>query len=167
MNMAALGSVLQLARAGRGWSVETAAKEAGLGHMTWRRIEEGSPVRVSTYSAVERLFELPVGTLRRALGDEAQLAALARRFGLDVPEAEAGGPPAEFATSLVTRRPVPSARLVSAMTAPGRTDVEPPLVVAVGKLATRLAEHGPRTEAGRDARRALLALLDELAETGA
>lgn len=74
----ALGGVLQIKRATEGWSVEKAAANAGVGHMTWRRVEDGYGVRNKTYAAVDQLLELPIGTVKRALGDDLLMVALAR-----------------------------------------------------------------------------------------
>lgn len=86
MRAFALGGVLQLLRASRGWSVEQAAVHAGLGHMTWRRMEDGFTVRNKTYAAVDSLFELPFGTTKRALADDLLMVQLIARVGIDTVE---------------------------------------------------------------------------------
>lgn len=82
----ALGGVLQVLRAGKGWSVEQAAVHANLGHMTWRRMEDGYSVRNKTYAAVDSLFELPFGTTKRALADDLLMVQLIARVGVDTSE---------------------------------------------------------------------------------
>lgn len=81
----ALGGVLQILRASKGWSVEQAAVHAGLGHMTWRRMEDGFTVRNKTYAAVDELFDLPFGTVKRALADDMLMLDLIERVGVEVP----------------------------------------------------------------------------------
>lgn len=80
----ALGGVLQTLRAREGWSVEQAAVHAGIGHMTWRRVEDGYTVRTKTYAALDRLLGLPFGTTRRATGDDRVLVELMGHVGVDV-----------------------------------------------------------------------------------
>lgn len=83
----AVGGVLQIKRAAEGWSVEQAAVHAGIGHMTWRRIEDGYAVRNKTYASVDQLLGLSIGAVKRALGDDLLVAALARDVaGEDISE---------------------------------------------------------------------------------
>lgn len=87
---AALGGVLQIVRGIRGWSVETAAREAHMGHMTWRRIEDGQPVREKTYGQVEACLGLGSGLIRRALTSPSTMIVLANDLGIDVSSVEQG-----------------------------------------------------------------------------
>lgn len=48
--------------------------------MTWRRVEDGYAVRNKTYAAIDQLLDQPVGTVKRALGDDLLIAALARDY---------------------------------------------------------------------------------------
>lgn len=94
MRALALGGVLQTLRAGKGWSVEQAAVHAGLGHMTWRRMEDGFNVRAKTYAAVDTLFDLPFGTVRRALNDDLLMVQLIAGVGVDTGEVTTASAPA-------------------------------------------------------------------------
>lgn len=71
-----LGQLLTAVRARHGWSVEAAAKVAGIGHMTWRRVESGQPVRLRTFAAIDRLLERPAGTVLTALRSDEHMAEL-------------------------------------------------------------------------------------------
>lgn len=93
MRALALGGVLQTLRTARGWSVEQAAVHAGLGHMTWRRMEDGFNVRAKTYAAVDTLFELPFGTVKRALNDDLLMVQLIGRVGVDTSEVSTSSAP--------------------------------------------------------------------------
>lgn len=79
----ALAGMLQTVRARRGWSVETAAAHAGIGHMTWRRAEQGVPSRLKTYAALDRLFGLPPGAVNRATRSDEHMVALAGALDID------------------------------------------------------------------------------------
>jgi hypothetical protein len=80
----ALGGALQLIRGRRAWSVNDAAQHAGLAPMTWRRIEDGLTVRAASHTAVDRLLELPFGTVRRALNDDLMMVDIVKLTGTDV-----------------------------------------------------------------------------------
>lgn len=87
--LSALAAVVRAARAKAGWSVETAAEHAGVGHMTWRRIEAGQKVHPKTYAAVDTAFGLTSGTTMgtvgrgevNALAETLQVAALDEPVG--------------------------------------------------------------------------------------
>lgn len=86
----AVGAIIRVARGKQGWSVEEAAKQADLGHMTWRRVEDGDFVRGKTYAALDDVFSLPTGTTSRAVSDDNQVVELARRIGLDTAAVDTG-----------------------------------------------------------------------------
>lgn len=83
----ALGGLLQVVRAQRRWSIEVAAANAGIGHMTWRRAEQGAASRLRTYAALDRLLGLQPGTVQFAVRDDALMVDLADRLGVDVTDA--------------------------------------------------------------------------------
>lgn len=85
-----MGAIVRVARGKQGWSVEDAAQKANLGHMTWRRVEDGHQVRGKTYAALDDIFSLPTGITSRAIADDEQVVELARRIGIDT-EAVDGG----------------------------------------------------------------------------
>lgn len=84
----ALAGLLQVIRAQRGWSVEQAAVQAGIGHMTWRRAEHGIASRMKTYTAIDGLLELPAGTVNRATRSDDLMVDLARHVGVDVSDVD-------------------------------------------------------------------------------
>lgn len=45
----------------RRWSVEQAARQAGISRITWERVERAQKVQDKTYDAVERAFHLKPG----------------------------------------------------------------------------------------------------------
>ncbi len=63
---AQLGETVRTERAKRGMSVEAAAKAGGVGHMTFRKVEQGKRVYEQTYAAVDRAFGWPAGTTLNA-----------------------------------------------------------------------------------------------------
>jgi transcriptional regulator with XRE-family HTH domain len=166
MRALALGGVLQLLRTQKGWSVEQAAHQAGLGHMTWRRVEDGFAVRRRTYAALDTILSLPVGTVQRALNDDTLMLSLLGQVvevhPLDADDA--AGYVERFAHQTLSGSPRQTSALAPA--AGGRAGgLDGTLVAAVGDLATRLAavpadDRSPRHDA---ALRALLDLLPELA----
>lgn len=82
----ALGGVLQLLRTREGRSVEQAAVHAGIGHMTWRRVEDGMDVRSKTYAALDGVLSVPPGTVQCALNDDELMVGLIRKAGVaDIP----------------------------------------------------------------------------------
>lgn len=91
MRRLALGGALQIHRTAKGWSVEQAAVHAGLGHMTFRRLQDGYGVRNRTYGAIDALLELQPGTVKRALGDDLVMATLIRDIaGVDTKDVTTG-----------------------------------------------------------------------------
>src|SRR5690606_3323557 len=84
----ALAALLQVVRAQHGWSVEEAAVHAGIGHMTWRRAEQGVASRLRTYSKLDNLLGLPPGTVNRATRSDELFVELAERIGVDTSDAE-------------------------------------------------------------------------------
>lgn len=157
----ALGGVLQLLRDRHGWSVEAAAHRAGVGHMTWRRAEDGFRVRRATYSKLDRLLELPIGTIGRALNDDRLMVELA---GLVV-EVTGDLDPAAFVATFAQQTLSGSPQQTRKMAAAGEPTGERPLVVAVGELATRLAALPERDAATDAALDALLRLMPTLGAT--
>lgn len=119
----ALGATVRAVRGKNGWSVESASERAGIGHMTWRRIEDGYPVRAKSYAALDLLFEQSAGTFGAAARDGVS-EALARSLGVVQPAtdddaeeayirrliAEAPGLTPE-AAALVVRSFAPAARI--------------------------------------------------------
>ncbi len=83
----AMGECLRIARGLRGWSVETAAASAGIGHMTWRRVEDGYQVRAKTYAALDKFFELPAGLFQSAYKSDSMLVRLAADLGVELSDA--------------------------------------------------------------------------------
>lgn len=55
------GKMIRAERKRRELSVEAAAKQGGIGHMTWRKIETGKSVHDQTLYAVDRTFEWEFG----------------------------------------------------------------------------------------------------------
>lgn len=51
-----VGATIRAERNGRSLSIESAAKSGGIGHMTWRKIEQGGSVHDQSYYAVDRAF---------------------------------------------------------------------------------------------------------------
>lgn len=85
LRLLALGGLLQRFRAGKGWSAQSAAEHAGVGHMAWGRCEDGVRSRSHTYAALDRLFGLPDGSVKRATGDDHTLVLVAKHLGVQVP----------------------------------------------------------------------------------
>jgi transcriptional regulator with XRE-family HTH domain len=168
MRALALGGVLQLLRTQKGWSVEQAAHQAGLGHMTWRRVEDGFAVRRRTYAALDTILSLPVGTVQRALNDDTLMLSLLGQVvevhPLDADDA--AGYVERFAHQTLSGSPRQTSALRPAAAAGGQGDgpVAGTLVTAAGDLATRLASipPGERTPQHDAALRALLDLMPVL-----
>jgi hypothetical protein len=80
----ALGACLQIERARRRLSIENIAKDAKLGHVTWRRVEDGKKVRSSTYAALDEFFELPSGTMQRATAADEDLMVVAKSMNVGI-----------------------------------------------------------------------------------
>lgn len=105
--MHALGGLLATYRTRKGLSVERAAVEAGLGHMTWRRAEDGAPVRRKTYAALDTVLGVPVGTVQRALNDDLLMVDLMMTTGEPVSSGtpDAAATVAQFAHQTNPRAP--------------------------------------------------------------
>lgn len=101
----ALAGLLQVYRAGKGWSVEQAAAHAGVGHMTWRRAESGAASRVKTYAQMDGLFGFPLGTTNRATNDDELMLGLARKLGVDTGDMSASEWVRTFARGAVAATP--------------------------------------------------------------
>lgn len=159
----ALGGVLQVVRAHKGWSVETAAAETGLGHMTWRRLEAGVKVRNGTYAALDRLFHLHPGTVLQALGDDERMVDLAFRLGVDTAGVMEGLTPGQWVVKFALSMAPPPQLGVPAVFVdePSRARGEP-MAVTVSEIVSRLVAKR-RSPAEEDALQALLRLLPELA----
>src|SRR5690348_4837197 len=56
MDIDELASAVKDARLERGWSVEEAARRADMSRITWKRIEDGQPVRDTSRRTVEKLL---------------------------------------------------------------------------------------------------------------
>lgn len=56
MNIDELAKTIQRRRLDKGWSVEEAARRAGINRVTYKRLEEGLPVQDVKRRAVENLF---------------------------------------------------------------------------------------------------------------
>lgn len=83
----AVAAVVRAARGDRDWSIEKAAEQAGVGRMTWRRVETGEPLRSSTYAKVDRVFEIPSGTTAAAAnGGLEELDRMAKRLDVATPK---------------------------------------------------------------------------------
>lgn len=79
----ALGGVLQLIRARNKWKVADAASRASIASMTWRRVEDGMPVRERSHAALDRVLDLPFGSVKRALNDDLLMVDIVRLAGVD------------------------------------------------------------------------------------
>lgn len=173
MRRHALGGVLMVWRGHKGLSVENAAKFMGIGHMTLRRLEAGTPVRNGTYAHLEDVFNLQRGHLQRALGDDDAMVDLARDLGVDTTAVAEGYDPRRWLLSLA-RKTQPedpfdvraqggTATLGATATITAGGAPVPPMVVTVSDLVSRLVARR-RTPAEEDALQALLRLLPELAQ---
>jgi hypothetical protein len=162
MRRFALGGVLNLWRLSRGYSIERAASEVKLGHMTWRRAEDGFVVRRRTYAALDELLEVGLGTVQRALNDDALMVELARRV-VDPQTIAPTSDPAAWVEVFAQQTLSGSPRQSAAFAPTSAPSTPAPMVTLVGDLATRLAADPARSEAGERALRALLDLMPELA----
>lgn len=79
----ALGGALQLIRARQGWNVNEAASRASIAPMTWRRLEDGMPVRERSHAALDQILGLPFGTVKRALNDDLLMVEIVKLAGID------------------------------------------------------------------------------------
>jgi hypothetical protein len=83
VRLLALSALLQEFRDRKEWSIHQASQHAGIGHMAWGRAEQGVVSRGNTYAALDHLFGLYEGTVKRATTDDEAMAALARHLGVD------------------------------------------------------------------------------------
>lgn len=148
----ALGSFLRHWRAAQDLSVEAMAERAGLGHMTWRRLEDGHAVRAQTYITVETVTGLPAGLVSRALRDDAALIEVAEHLGIAVDENQS---PAAFLRSFAL--PTAWAQQLASKAESPADDLS-----AVADLVAKLSARRDRTPAEDAALRALIAWLAEL-----
>ena len=136
-----------------------------MGHMTWRRLEDGYGSRTQSYAKVDHLLGLSPGTVKRALGDDLLMLALMRdAAGVDTADATAG-----TASSFVERFAHQTLSETAKQTVPAR--LAPPSsgssaalasdLVAAAALIDRLGRRPP-TPAVERARAALFAALPEL-----
>lgn len=161
LRRAALGAFLQIARSMDNLSAEAMAVRAGLGHMTWRRLEEGHVVRPQSYAAVEEVFKLPSGTLRAALNDDESLVALAQALGVDTSAAKQGTTPAaDFLATFVSGHPGVLIRHATNTSRP--TD----RLETVQALISHLARRQDRSTGEDAALQGLMAWLGELVTAG-
>lgn len=86
----ALGVMMQALRGREGKSIEDFAEVAGLGHMTWRRLETGEPLQTRTYAKLDKRFRLEPGTIITALETDRGMDDLA--VSLRVKHPPHGGP---------------------------------------------------------------------------
>lgn len=178
MRLYALGACVQLTRTRRKLSVEKIAEEAGIGHVTWRRVEDGKTVRVATYANLDSYFQLPPGSMQRAAVDDSHLVGLAQL--LDI--AHAGDtPPDKFVLSLARTHKVGAlkygeidirvqggtASLGMAATGAANVNHAPPehanRLELVASLATDLAMDPARSDLAEEVRQLLARYLEELA----
>lgn len=147
----ALGAFLRHWRASQAISVEALAERASLGHMTWRRLEDGHAVRPATYVTVETVAQLPAGMVSRALLDDDALIELAGHLGIAGPDANQS--PAAWLRSFAL--PTSWAQHLT----PPQPDDDLPAVAA---LISRLSARRDRTPTEDAALKALAAWLAEL-----
>lgn len=83
-----LGFLVRAVRSDRRVSVEKVSADAGIGHMTYRRIEAGKAVRMSTLGALDSYFGLPAGTLYSYTIGDIDVGLI--RDALGLPEALTG-----------------------------------------------------------------------------
>lgn len=62
-----VASLVRKTRLTREMSMEQAAEAGGVSHVTWRRIENGLPVKPNTYRAVDKFLGAPTGTAALAV----------------------------------------------------------------------------------------------------
>lgn len=171
MRAFALGGVLQILRASKGWSVEQAAVHAGLGHMTWRRMEDGFSVRAKTYAAVDQLFELPFGTVKRALNDDLLMVQLIARVGVETKDVTTATAPdfvERFAKQTLSKTAKSTVQARAGFAgSPTRRPVEAPVAarpaaVSDLELAAQLLDRVTRRELTPRLETAVRALLDAM-----
>lgn len=162
----ALGGILQQIRSQNGWSVEQAAVHVGLGHMTWRRAEDGFDVRRKTYTAIDGLLEVPLGTVQRAMNDDQLMAELIERTGVHV----GGSTPTETVDRFAAQTKTNSPRQVRARAAATPTyhfpmpqltlpNIPTPTVPTNIEVASQLVERMTRLRPTRAIEEAVQAVL--------
>lgn len=107
----AVGQLVRLGRSDRKLSVENIAAAAGIGHVTWRRVEDGKQARSSTYGALDQYFELARGCIERAVANDTNVTILAKAMGFVDPDAQTD-PPADsrFVEELARSHPLGAAK---------------------------------------------------------
>lgn len=170
----ALGGVLSVLRDRRGWSVEAAAAHAKLSHMTWRRLEEGRPVRGKSLAAVDQILERPIGTVRRALNDNLLMVDLVRLVGVEAAGVGKGTAPAflrRFAEQAGPQRPqvatrwpevTPAANRALAIAAHHVPEVQPTDLQVVNRMIEQLTAAASTTESIRELVRAAARAIPDL-----
>lgn len=73
---AVLGHLLEAARVSGGWRIKDAKAAAGIAPMTWRRLENGDPVRHKSVAAAAEVLGVSTWTLVTALADDAAMSRL-------------------------------------------------------------------------------------------
>lgn len=141
----AIGVCVQVQRARKRLSIESISAEAQLGHVTWRRVEDGKKVRTSTYAALDEYFGLPAGMSERAMISDENAVYFANAMGVGIMENEHEHlPPDEFVDQLARSHRigavkygglhVKSGGAVSGLQAAGRLTVNP-MGVAVDRAS--------------------------------
>lgn len=133
----ALGGVLQLIRARNKWKVADAASHASIASMTWRRVEDGMPVRERSHAALDRLLDLPFGSVKRALNDDLLMVDIVRLAGVDARHVAADNAAdflARFADQMRTGSPRQE-RTAAPPAAPTRPASEWPAIDEATRLA--------------------------------
>lgn len=65
-----IGFMIRAERKSRSLSIEAAAKAGGIGHMTWRKIEQGGSVHDQSYYAIDRAFGWESGHTLATVNEE-------------------------------------------------------------------------------------------------
>lgn len=81
--LCAIGNLVRTLRADRRLSVDAAAAEAQLGHVTWRRIEHGLEVRHSSLAALDDHHQVPSGAFFLATRSDQGYSELRGALKLD------------------------------------------------------------------------------------
>lgn len=89
-----LGEFVRRERIARGMTAKEAARYVGLAPGTLLRVEQGQPVRAISLAAVDRLLDLPAGTVSRYLNDpsvDERTLEQSRQQALPLPETDLAG----------------------------------------------------------------------------
>lgn len=166
----ALGGAVQLVRASNGWTVLDAAHHAKLAPMTFRRIEDGLPVREKSYAALDKLLDLAPGTVKRALADDRVMTGLVQTVTRQ--DVVAAGGLAAFAGQTRTNSPrqarewpvvTPETARALELAAAHVPSNPPTALELANRLIERLAVSSmPQTQAIRDLVRAAAAAVPDL-----